>query len=1087
MNFCLPNVDAYLLQQQAAQRDVAAAGAGAAAAGGPAEEGQGSETRQPQKGSDVSSPQPANSVKRLLQQLTAVAAAAQKIPGGDNYTIQRSSSSKAREAAESAAADTLSALVDLACECAAGGASLGPLSRAEAFHRRLAAAAAPRNSSSSSSSSSSGLLQQDGQDVYDSVSAAIQRLLDSLLDEVELCLQAHKANPARTVSAQVSPHKQQQQQKKQQQKQQQEERGRGVREALGSSATLLKGLSDRPQLQWAYLVDNYSSRFVPRFSSKLHAKYQLSCAFTTAQRRRAALEAIRRDAHEEALMAAADATPAQQQQLLLQHLQHLQQQQQQRGGVAEEGEDKEPLPHPYEGELNDLQWLLEGDRPQPGVYAGPSVTAAVTAAAAAAAAAAGMSAVTSAPAAAIVHDVLEDLFTLKDPPPVQPVEETPLILVETSQQLHEMLDELCSGRHEVVALDVEHHGYESYKGFVCLLQLSTCSSAGVSKDFLVDPFCLFAELPHLNRLTANPSILKILHGASSDVVWLQRDFSVYLVNVFDTAVAARALALPGGASLANLHKFYLNRRTDKTLQLADWRVRPLSEEMKKYARCDTHFLPHLRQCLQNQLLSRDAEVGTFNLQGVTPAELGPATSAGKAAVLLVMGRSRDVCLKTYVEGPFDAEAEASQILKRNGAALAPLSFAVLKGLLAWRDSVARRQDLSPHAVLPNPCVLLLAQRRPKDNVQLRHAIRPTPAAVRLHGPEIVKAINDALEAAAASALPPTATTSTVGKQQEQHTNDIKQQQQQQQQLREGEDVEGEDVEGDLLPSAAVLADAAAGQQQQLSATAEVVLSPPTVSKEETEKPACPSACCSPALGSNSSSSSNDSSSSSNDSSSSSNDSSSSSSKLQAAPLPVHFKGVLSGREEGPKPAVIVRVSSAVLSRCMQDMQLLAAAATADGAGPSSPEVTGASQTARQVARWVYRQLHRMETERLLHSRSSRRDAQQHQHQQQLEQARGDSCSSTVDFPLLPAHPPPPPPAPPEIPAATLDPQEVLQSAVSSMHATAAAAAATLEHPEQQKEEVLAVERKRPNEETQRTACGLLPIAQQKWKRRRKPR
>ena len=27
---------------------------------------------------------------------------------------------------------------------------------------------------------------------------------------------------------------------------------------------------------------------------------------------------------------------------------------------------------------------------------------------------------------------------------------------------------------------------------------------------------------------------KVLHGCDSDVEWLQRDFSVYLVNVFDT-------------------------------------------------------------------------------------------------------------------------------------------------------------------------------------------------------------------------------------------------------------------------------------------------------------------------------------------------------------------------------------------------------------------------------------------------------------------------------------------------------------------------------------------------------------------------
>lgn len=78
-----------------------------------------------------------------------------------------------------------------------------------------------------------------------------------------------------------------------------------------------------------------------------------------------------------------------------------------------------------------------------------------------------------------------------------------------------------AGRHKVVAIDTEHHSYESYKGFVCLLQLSTCSGVGAAKDFIVDPFSLFAHLPALNELTANPKILKILHGSASDVLWLQ--------------------------------------------------------------------------------------------------------------------------------------------------------------------------------------------------------------------------------------------------------------------------------------------------------------------------------------------------------------------------------------------------------------------------------------------------------------------------------------------------------------------------------------------------------------------------------------
>ena len=43
----------------------------------------------------------------------------------------------------------------------------------------------------------------------------------------------------------------------------------------------------------------------------------------------------------------------------------------------------------------------------------------------------------------------------------------------------------------------------------------------------------------------------MLHGADSDIAWLQRDFGVYVANLFDTGQAARVLGFPS-ASLAYL-------------------------------------------------------------------------------------------------------------------------------------------------------------------------------------------------------------------------------------------------------------------------------------------------------------------------------------------------------------------------------------------------------------------------------------------------------------------------------------------------------------------------------------------------------
>ena len=62
----------------------------------------------------------------------------------------------------------------------------------------------------------------------------------------------------------------------------------------------------------------------------------------------------------------------------------------------------------------------------------------------------------------------------------------------------------------------------------------------------------------MNRLSpvfTDPSKVKVLHGADSDILWLQRDFGLHIVNMFDTGQASRVLGLPR-FSLAYLYKQY---------------------------------------------------------------------------------------------------------------------------------------------------------------------------------------------------------------------------------------------------------------------------------------------------------------------------------------------------------------------------------------------------------------------------------------------------------------------------------------------------------------------------------------------------
>ena len=74
-----------------------------------------------------------------------------------------------------------------------------------------------------------------------------------------------------------------------------------------------------------------------------------------------------------------------------------------------------------------------------------------------------------------------------------------------------------------------------------------------------------------------------------DTKWLQRDFDIHIINLFDTYKASRVLGFPK-FSYAYLLNHYCDTFTDKKYQLADWRERPLIPEMLHYARLDTHYL-----------------------------------------------------------------------------------------------------------------------------------------------------------------------------------------------------------------------------------------------------------------------------------------------------------------------------------------------------------------------------------------------------------------------------------------------------------------------------------------------------------------
>jgi hypothetical protein len=73
-----------------------------------------------------------------------------------------------------------------------------------------------------------------------------------------------------------------------------------------------------------------------------------------------------------------------------------------------------------------------------------------------------------------------------------------------------------------------------------IIKVANLSLCGISNLLLL---LLFIYLFFSDKMATRPFFVteKVLHGADQDIAWLQKDFGVYLVNMFDTGQAARTL------------------------------------------------------------------------------------------------------------------------------------------------------------------------------------------------------------------------------------------------------------------------------------------------------------------------------------------------------------------------------------------------------------------------------------------------------------------------------------------------------------------------------------------------------------------
>ena len=277
-------------------------------------------------------------------------------------------------------------------------------------------------------------------------------------------------------------------------------------------------------------------------------------------------------------------------------------------------------------------------------------------------------------------------------------------VVETDSALAEAIERLAHG-HGPVAVDAERASGYRYGQRAYLVQLRRAGAG----TMLIDPIAC----PDLSGVDAALHDAEaILHAASQDLPCLA-EVGFRPQRLFDTELAGRLLGYPRVA-LGTLVEEVLGFHLEKGHSAADWSVRPLREELLRYAALDVEVLIELRDALAAEL----AEQGKTEW---ARQEFAAALAARPAAARA---------------DPWRRTSGIHRVQSRRG-------LGVVRELWTTRDRIAQAADLSPRRVLPDSAIIDAARSLPTNSPQLSRISGFAGRQARRHEKEWLAAITKA--------------------------------------------------------------------------------------------------------------------------------------------------------------------------------------------------------------------------------------------------------------------------------------------------------------------------------------------------------
>ncbi len=162
--------------------------------------------------------------------------------------------------------------------------------------------------------------------------------------------------------------------------------------------------------------------------------------------------------------------------------------------------------------------------------------------------------------------------------------------------LHDLPDGLDLG--PVVAIDTETMGLNPYRDRLCLVQLSS----GDGNAHLVQIARGQTAAPNLQRMLADPAVLKLFHFGRFDIAALHRAFGTLTAPVYCTKIASKLIrTYTDRHGLKDLLMSLLDIDISKQQQTSDWGAELLTEAQLAYAASDVLYLHRLKAALDQRL------------------------------------------------------------------------------------------------------------------------------------------------------------------------------------------------------------------------------------------------------------------------------------------------------------------------------------------------------------------------------------------------------------------------------------------------------------------------------------------------------